>query len=128
MPCKTCQKVKENPILVQSGLPYSLSTGITTVYGRDGKHYAIKSCLIPAMQQPKGGWGVVFYVKGQKHEINGKPREIFLKVKQLFDLNEILYSDLEIWLNLNIQWTERAVERYQKVRHSDLLKIAIPNF
>jgi hypothetical protein len=128
MACSTCKRVKIEAPTVSSGLPYSLVPGVTTVAGRDGRHYSIKTCLIPPMRQPRGGWFATFKIKGQNHRFVGHHREIFLQVKRLFDLNEVPYTDLELWFNLNLQWLERAVERYQKVRYADLFALAAPNF
>jgi hypothetical protein len=127
MACSLCKKVKVESPTVKSGLPFSLASGITTVAGSDGRHYAIQTCLIPPMRQPRNGWSATFYIKGQKHTLHARPRDLFVQFKRLFDLNEVTYTDLELWFNLNLQWLEHSVERYQKVRYKDLFKLAIPN-
>lgn len=126
MACKNCNKVTEKSD--RSGLQYSLALGTTTVEGKNGKIYPINTPLIPKMRRPTGGWQVQIYIKGQKMSITGTPTAIFLKVKQLFDLNEIEYTDLQLWFNLNLQWVKKAVERYQLVRYKTLIALAIPNY
>lgn len=127
MACSTCKKVKIEVPPVESGLPYSVAGGSRFVTGAQGRRYPIQYCLIPPTRQPRNGWEVEFTVHGQVHKINGTPHEIFREAKRLLDLNQIKYTSLDLWFNLNLQWTARAVDRYQKVRHSDLMAIAITN-
>jgi hypothetical protein len=57
-----------------------------------------------------------------------KPALVANEVANLLDLNEILYTPEQLWLNLNIQWVGRAVEKYQTVKLQDLLAISTQNF
>jgi hypothetical protein len=56
------------------------------------------------------------------------PKEVALNVSRLLALNDVLYTMPQLWLNLNIQWVGRAVEKYQDVTLEDLLETAIPNY
>jgi hypothetical protein len=126
MACLTCRKVKVQAPM-QSGLPFTVLGGALRVTGKDGRRYPIQTNLIPPMREPLGGWKVSFKINGQSHTVDGNPIDIFRQVKRLFDLNSIKHTALDLWFNLNLQWTSRALERYQKVRHRDLLALAIPN-
>lgn len=127
MACSTCNKVKVESRLKASDLPYVLTGDSPYVTGKDGRRRRLTMVLVPPMREPRGGWKVSFIIKGQTHEINGYPRDIFNEVKRLFNLNNFRYTTIDLWLNLNLQWTERSVERYQKVTHKNLMAIATPN-
>jgi len=128
MSCSTCKKVKViEPD--KSGLQYTLVPNIRSLMGRDGKLYPINASLIPRLRSPIGGWGVELYIHGQHTTINGsRAAEIFLNSKAILDLNEISYTDPNLWFNLNIQWVSRAIDKYQHVKLDQLLEIATPNY
>lgn len=127
MACLTCKKVKVQAPM-ESGLPSTVLGGSLRVTGRDGRRYPIQTSLIAPMREPHGGWGVDFKIKGQLHHIGGSnPREVFTETKRLFDLNGVKHTSLDLWFNLNLQWLFVSVEKYQKVRHRDLLALAVPN-
>lgn len=107
------------------GLQYSFIDPTTvSVVG-----YDIQSPLLPPAKAPRGGWRFSFYLQGHQIEIRkGRPHEVAKEVTRLLDLNEVLYTPAQLWLNLNIQWVGRAIEKYQKVRLPDLLAISRPNF
>jgi hypothetical protein len=66
---------------------------------------------------------------GQEHLIRGSnPYDVAAEAARLLTLNEILYTPTQLWLNLNIQWVGRAVEKYQVIKLTDLLAISRPNF
>lgn len=125
MSCTGCSQVKEiSP--VQSGLIYELAPGVTTVEDKRGNLYQIRRPLITRPHSPKRGWSVVFQINGQKHELTGSdPVRIFAAAQSLFDLNAVEYTDLNLWFNLNLQWLERAIEKYQNVTYADLIKLAL---
>ena len=128
MACGTCSKIKQyDPD--KSGLQYSLAYGVTVVEGKTGKQYPINSCLIDKPHMPRGGWSIVLWIHGQRTVVNGSTyRTVFLKTKELLELNNFSYTDLDIWLNLNIQWLENAINKYQSVVLESLLKLAQPNY
>lgn len=128
MACNGCSKIKQyDP--EKSGLQYSLAYGVTTVEGRSGKVYPIASNLITKPHTPRGGWSVVLWIHGQRTVINGlSARDVFYNTKKLLELNSFEYTDLEIWFNLNIQWLENAVNKYQNVVLESLLNLAQPKY
>ena len=56
-----------------------------------------------------------------------KPRDVYTDVAELLTVNEIPFIDVDLWLNLNLEWVSRAVMRYQKITTEDLMKVAISN-
>lgn len=127
MACLTCRKVKVQAPM-ESGLPFTVLDSALRVTGKDGRRYPIQTNLIPPMREPIGGWKVDFKIKGQSHTVAAvSARQVFTETKRLFDLNAVKHTALDLWFNLNLQWTSRALERYQKVRHRDLLALAVPN-
>lgn len=128
MPCNTCRHV--DPIEPHKhGLQYSFAQHVTTVEGKDGRFYKLFEPLIPRPHRPRGGWSAVVVIHGQKSTITGMTAgEVFVNAERLLSLNEVLYTRPQLWLNLNIQWVERAIEKYQKVRLESLLAISIPNY
>ena len=123
MPCNTCNQVKDIPDT--SGLLYTLAPGVSTVVGLRDNHYSIGRSLITRPHVPRGSWRVTFWVNGQEHNITAaNPGMVFSKVKELFDLNAVPYTALNLWFNLNLQWLERAIEKYQNVTYNDLIKLA----
>jgi len=98
---------------------------VDTVQGIDGVNYPIKSCLVPTPHRPHGGWKLKFQINGQGATVDGpSAKSAVMQAESLFRLNEIPYSLLDLWFNANIQWIERAVDRYQRVKVADLLLLA----
>lgn len=128
MSCSTCQKV-EVFIPENSGLKYSLLPGIVSVEGRSGKRYRIDTPLIPRPHKPRGGWKVKIYTFGHETVVSADNAQgVFSEVKRLLELNGFIQSDINIWYNLNIQWVEKAVEKYQNVMLDSLLTIGTTNY
>lgn len=128
MSCSTCQKLKTlSPEI--SGLQYTLREGVTKVEGRYGRLYPINSALIPVPHQPRGGWGAFFYLHGQPLRVEGKTAsEVFQTAYKFFVLNEAVVAPMDLWYNLNIQWVEKAIEKYQHVSLESLLELGSTNF
>lgn len=122
MPCSSCKDV----IILDpddSGLDYT--TSIATVTGIDGQYHSIQSCLIPTHHRPKRGWKLNFNINGQAAVVNGNtPKEAVYQAEQLFKINNVPFTTLNLWFNANIQWLQRSVERNQRVRLSALMGIA----
>jgi hypothetical protein len=116
-----CNKIIEPN---QNGLQYSLIGDTQFVKG-----YDLMTPLLPPMKAPRGGWKFLLYLRGYEIRIaKNRPYEVAAEVARLLALNEILYTPEQLWLNLNIQWVGRAVEKYQKVKLQDLLAISTQNF
>ena len=119
MSCNTCNKVHETIDPNKHGLQYSLKDSSVS----------IDSPLLAPAKAPRGGWYFELYLHGHVTRITRpKPRAVAEEVARLLDLNEILYTPSQLWLNLNIQWVGRAVEKYQKIRLPHLLAISTTNF
>lgn len=128
MSCSACKKIKA-AATNRHGLRYRLNDGVTTVEGRNGKQYSLEGSLLPVPHTPRGGWDVTITLHGQDTVVYGtSPQRVFLKVKSFLAINEIPHTAREVWYNLNIQWTERAVAKYQTVTLDALLKIGTPNY
>lgn len=129
MSCGNCDKVMEPIDPNKNGLQYSFVTPVNSIAGIDGMLYSIEKPMLPVAKAPRGGWYVEVYFIGHKHKISMKrPHSVAAELMRLLDLNEILYTPAQVWLNLNIQWVGRAVEKYQKVHLSHLMAISTPNF
>lgn len=93
-----------------------------TVTGKDGLQHRVDEPLVRRPQSPQGGWKVNLTIKEQVVTVPGTdPKSVFQEAKNLLALNEVAVSDLDLWLNLNLQWIARTPEKYQKVRVSDLM-------
>lgn len=121
MACDSCNK--SAPAAPAAAMLYSATA--TSVVGKDGVRRPINQPLIPAGKKPVGGWKASLVVNGQMIEADGPTGEaVHAEATRLLKLNGLVYSDLDLWLNLNLQWVRRAVEKYQIVRESDLLTVA----
>lgn len=95
------------------------------VQDKRGDNHRINRPLITRPHVPKRGWAVVFWINGQEHTLTGNdPVRIFAAAQSLFNLNSVPYTDLNLWFNLNLQWLERAIVKYQNVTYNDLIKLA----
>jgi hypothetical protein len=122
MPCDTCNS---SGAAAKPAAAMIYSATASSVVGRDGVRHSIAKPLIPAGRKPTGGWKVNLLVNGQSIEADGPTGEaVHAEAVRLLQLNGITYSDLDLWLNLNLQWVRRAVEKYQVVRESDLMTAA----
>lgn len=113
---------------VTDGLPYSLAPGTQYVGSSRMRRISVTSCAVPTMRTPRGGWGINIIIKGQVHPITEyRPRDVYAAVRELLVVNEIAFTDVDLWLNLNLEWVSRAVMRYQKITTEDLMRVAISN-
>ena len=122
MSCNTCNKVIDT---AKNGLQYSLKNPhTTTMWGE-----SLQRPLLAPAKAPRGGWFFDLYLQGHSTRISGRdPLAVTTEVARLLSLNEILYTPTQLWLNLNIQWVGRAVEKYQKIRLPHLLALSTQNF
>lgn len=127
MACKNCPTI-EPAEAHRSGLAYRMLDTQPYVIGLRGKRYSIAQPLVFRPHKPRGGWTVEVWMHGMAHTFSaGDPFSVFTKVKAFLIINEQPAPDIEIWLNLNLQWLERAIEKYQHVTRDDLMLLAIPN-
>ncbi len=121
MACTTCQK----PVATTASQLH-FSTESDHVRGKDGISRSIMQPLVDKLHRPQGGWKAVLTIHGQTQLVQDEdPRRVFDQAKQLLTLNNIAFTERDLWLNLNIQWIERANEAKQKVRLSDIMAITI---
>lgn len=123
MSCNTCDKVKEIP--KTPGLEFRLASSTRTVATKTGKQLRLDDTLIPRPYKPSGGWSVKFNINDQLVTVTGQSaKEVFSQARALFDLNGLQASDIDLWFNLNIQWTRNTFEKYLQVSLADLLQLA----
>ena len=121
MACDSCNK--SEPVTPAAAMTYAATA--SSVVGKDGVRYQINKSLIPAGRKPTGGWKVSLLVNGQFVTADGGSAEaVHAEAARLLKLNGAVYSDLDLWLNLNIQWLQRLAEKFQVVRERDLMSVA----
>ena len=127
-PCTDCgQRLPKAPEVTLEDDIYELnykaaSSSIMTKFGRT---QSIMQPLVAPYGKPKGGWYVNVKVKGIPHTVNHtSPISVFNEVKSILNANSLTVKDLDLWLNLNIQWYGRLPDKFQLVRHDDLLAVA----
>lgn len=121
MSCGTCRNVKE-------GAQMLYTTEHTRIEGRDGRIRNITSPLFEPARAPRGGWSVSFDINGQRMVFPGSSgHNVFVAVKRVLDSNAIKIRDLDIWLNLNIVWLGRAIDKYQMVTLGRLMDLVTVN-
>lgn len=107
---------------------FSFSTRSPTVTGKDGRPYSVTTCLVEAGNRPRRGWSVVLPIKGHLQTIAGSSaRAVHDTAASMLRTNQVEFTELDLWYNLNLQWLQRVQEHRQKVRHADLMQIAIGN-
>lgn len=122
MSCSACQKTI---IMPENRLHYTASASFLT--GKDGLNYSIMKPLFPPGRQPRGGWGVTLEIKQQKIMFRGTSGQaVFAAVVSTLKTNDITMRALDIWLNLNILWLSRAIDRYQVVSLTRLMELTNP--
>lgn len=126
MACPNCNTPAEPVATPESTLSYRALS--STVTGRDGQSRRITQPLVDEANKGHGGWKVTLTVKGHTREVvAGSPRATFAAASALLVANEVVVSELDLWLNLNIQWIGRAVTRRQVVRLEDIMAVAQGN-
>jgi len=97
-----------------------------TITGPRG-NWPVKSVLLESGARPVSGWKVSLPVKGQSVDIPGRnPDEVFKNAKIILERNGEDFTELDLWLNLNIIWLYGTPEKHHKVRLSDLMLLARP--
>lgn len=105
-----------------SQLPYKATK--STVMSIKGRPVSVTQPLVCPYGKPRGGWKVSIKVKDIEHEVNGPDGgRVFNNVAALLRKNNISYTNLNLWVNLNLQWYSRMPEKHMLVRHADLLDI-----
>ena len=125
MSCGACSSVVEEIDPSKNGLKYALKDPDTRSV--DGKTL-IQAFIAPA-KAPRGGWSFGIYLSGHYTIISkSSPKAVASEVERLLQLNEILYSPAQLWLNLNLHWLGRTVDRNQRIKITQLLDLAQPLF
>lgn len=121
MPCNTCDKVTDP----SNGMDYRWAGGNTTFTASNGTVVTLHQPLIRATASPRHGWAVVFWINGQRTAVEGTgPQEVFRKTERLFQLSNITLLRNDVWLNLNIQWLSRTLEKNRLIPLERLLELA----
>lgn len=109
-----------------SALSYTATS--PTVTGRDGVRRNITEPLVEEANRGHGGWKVRLTIKGHTQEVTGATaRATYKLAAALLTTNGIPFKELDLWLNLNIQWVGRAIAKRQVVRIEDLMAVATGN-
>lgn len=86
-----------------------------------------KESLVKSPHRPRGGWAVVVPVRGSVQTVEGiNANDVAHKVKKLFKLNNFNLDENALWFNLNIQWLQRTIPKYQLMSLEELLSYAEP--
>lgn len=111
----------------RSGLDYTLKPGVNYISTQSGHNLALNVPVVEAPHGPVGGWHVKLFINSQQTEVKGRTAyEVFNAASMLLSLNDIAFTEPDLWLNLNIQWLQNQVARYRMVEVRELLDLAIP--
>jgi hypothetical protein len=81
-------------------------------------------CLLPKHVK-LADWSVMLDVAGQRVNISGpNANSVFRRAKIMLEDNGEAIPDEDLWLDLNVQWSERVFHRRLDVPLENLLKIA----
>jgi len=83
------------------------------ILSMQGKNVSIAQPLVAPFGKPTGGWGVHIRIKGLQDYVNAKDAtSAFKEVKEVLKKQEMEVRDVDIWMNLNIQWYQRLQKKY----------------
>lgn len=127
MSCSTCNKVAPVMSMGRSGLDYTLKPGVNYISTQSGHNLALNVPVVESPHGPVGGWHVKLFINSQQTEVRGRTaREVFDAASLLLSMNDVLFTEPDLWLNLNIQWLQNQVAKYRIVEVSELLSLATP--
>ncbi len=110
---------------VTRNLEDMFTTGQTTIISKSGQSISLSQALLRPYARPHAGWFVKFLIKGIPNKIKGaSANDTFFNTKSILNLNNIEVSDNDLWVNLNLQWLERASEGDSLVFLADLYAIS----
>lgn len=124
MDCASC-----NSTIPEVSKPMLLYVATSdTVTGRDGLVRKLATPLVEVNNRGRGGWKVTLDVNGHRMDFDGdNPHTVANAVRKRFADNGIRIEDNDLWLNLNLQWAERAVAKRQMVTVANLMEVAAPS-
>lgn len=98
-----------------------------TVEGVGGKIYSLAQPLVPPGHFPRGQCAATLVINTIPRRID-KPTciEVFNEAMRLYQLNNQEFWFINLWLNLNLQWTPRVAEKFQLVTPAQLEAISTP--
>lgn len=100
------------------------STNKNTILGVDSREHSLLTPLIRAPGRPLGGWRVTLPVRGQRIQVEGNTAiQVYNGARVLLTRNGVQVTPVDLWTTLNADWLSRTPEKYQIVRHSDLMSI-----
>lgn len=89
--------------------------------------FAINQPLVRTKPKPSAGWGVHIPVKGMNTPIMGEsPFEVAQEAQRILTANQESFRIIDLWADLNIQWTQRVVSDSALVPLQNLLDIVTP--
>ena len=127
MSCSTCKNLDPIISVGRSGLDYVYKADVTHLATRTGQFISLEESVVKNPHGPSGGWSAVFFINSQRTTIPGRsPLEVFVNAAELFRLNNVPFTERDMWLNLNIQWLQKQVERYRIVQVEELFALSMP--
>lgn len=124
MACSTCNKVE--PTLPEVALRYS--SPVRFYVNQHGDRFDVHTPLIESFWTPSGGWKVNVVINAQTIRVTGRSAKgVVNAVIALFKQNQQSVDLTDLWLNLNIQWLERTLQKYRRISIEELLAFATLN-
>ena len=126
MACPNCPQVPlEGTPPPEMPVPAMRETLVHNVVGVDSRIYSLNQPLVPAGHFPRGRCSAVLVIAGIPRLID-KPScvEVFNEAMRLYQLNELEFWFINIWLNLNLQWIPRVAAKYRIVTVEQLEAIS----
>lgn len=102
------------------------STNQSQVTDLNGRVHSLDQSLVHPQVRPRRGWDVVLVINGSVTRVTGQsPKAVFLAAKRALSINQAEFTDIDLWLNLNIQWLDRLPPGKPRIVDIDrLLEIA----
>lgn len=118
------------PVSEQAAI-LSFSTAAGRVSARAGGSEPLNKSLLNPAYPPRGGWWANIPVAGHVERVSGvSANDVFRKARALIDRNGAGLTDVNLWLNLNLQWLDpsRVLKPHMHpVAHEALMLVASGN-
>ena len=96
------------------------------IRGSNGQFYALSTEL--TRLKPSNGWDLSVEVQGHTHTITAsRPAEIVSQIVEVYHINGIEISELDVWYNCNIIWLGRVSAKHAWTTVEDLISFSKQN-